>query len=463
LSLVQSRSNLSDWIPELADADGGATFLRIADALAADIERDRLAPGTRLPTQRALADSLGLSLGTVTRAYAEAEARGLIEAVVGRGSFVAAQARSASDGPIDLGRNLSPMAPARAALGRAMAALAKRSDLLARLDYAPDGGYEADRRAAARWLMRCANFSSADPGRIVITAGAQQAIAVALAAFRGRGEAVVVEAATFNGVKLIADQLGLHLVPADMDAEGLSPQALEKAAAESGAGLAYVQPFQNPTARLMGLDRRRAILEVARRRGLILIEDDLYGPHVADLGLPPLAELAPERVAYVGGLSKCLAPGVRTGFLVPPVLRRGASEVLRAFSFGPPTFGTLIGVHWIDTGEAFDIWDKVRAELARRGAVARELLAGRTEPPAFAASPHLWLPMGELEAERVAGLALRQGVHVTPPTAPFVAGGRVSGLRLCLGAVHDIEALRRGLQIVLDAMTGAAALAENVV
>src|SRR5690348_13818438 len=104
---------MAAWRPSLGNGDGPA-YARLATQLAADIEAGVLSSGERLPTQRALADQLGLGLGTVTRAYAEAESRGLIEAVVGRGSFVAAAREAHADGPVDLAQNLPPAGPARA-------------------------------------------------------------------------------------------------------------------------------------------------------------------------------------------------------------------------------------------------------------------------------------------------------------------------------------------------------------
>ena len=461
---IPERRILSSWRPHLTAADGPA-YAQIVEALASDIGRGGLAQGARLPTQRALAERIGVGIGTVTRAYAEAEARGLIEAVVGRGSFVAgAPAVRQGDGVIDLSRNVAPMAPAAAALRGAIAAVARRSDLVGRLDYAPDAGFVADRRAAAQWLRRMANFDGADEDGLIVTAGAQQAIAVALAALCRPGDAVIVEAATFNGVKLAAAQMGLRIAAAAMDAEGVTPQALDRAAAESGARVAYLQPFQNPTARVMGLQRRRDVIAAARRRGVVLIEDDLYGPHVADLGLPPLAELAPDQVAYVSGLSKSLAPGVRTGFLIPPQRHRGAAlDALRAASFGAPSFGAVLATQWIESGAAFDVFAAIQRELGRRAELARTALAGLIEPTAHAASPHLWLPLGELEAERIAGQALRAGVRVTPPRAPFVDGVPVDGLRICLGAAADLTALERGLAILRTTLAPGPAPRENVV
>ncbi|MFP2906993.1 GntR family transcriptional regulator [Pyxidicoccus sp. 3LFB2] len=78
---------MTSWTPQLRGRDG-PLYRVIADALAADIDEGRLAPGTRLPTHRELAETVGVTVGTVTRAYAEAERRGLIGGEVGRGTFV---------------------------------------------------------------------------------------------------------------------------------------------------------------------------------------------------------------------------------------------------------------------------------------------------------------------------------------------------------------------------------------
>ena len=452
-----------DWRPEIGDGEA-PTYQRIVEALEGDIARGALAPGTRLPTQRALAHRLGLGIGTVTRAYTEAGQRGLIGGVVGRGSFVTGTAAPAGDGVVDLARNLPPMGPAKAALRPAMAAIAKRGDLAERLDYAPDGGFPADRRAAATWLARAANFAEADPARIVMTSGAQQGIFVALAAACRAGEALIVETATFHGAKLAAAQVGLRLVPAELDAEGLTPDALKRAAAESGARVAYVQPYQNPTARVMSLARRRELIEAADRAGVLLIEDDLYGPIVEGLGLPPLAQLAPGAVAYIGGLSKSLGPGLRSGFLMLPDRLLGpAHDVLRVAAFGSPSFSAPVGTHWIETGEAFDILGAVRRELTARAALAGRLLGGMVERTVSAATSHLWAPAGELDAERIAGAALRAGVRLTSPAAPFAPGAPVSGLRICLGAAPDMPTLERGLSIVATLLQPGRSLAENVV
>src|ERR1700679_417120 len=123
---------MSDWRPEIG-ASEGAAYARIVEALSADVERGVLVQGARLPTQRALAETIGVGVGTVTRAYAEAEARGLIEAMVGRASCVAQRASMPDpDGLIRLSRNVAPIGLAAATLRGAIAALSRRGDLVQR-------------------------------------------------------------------------------------------------------------------------------------------------------------------------------------------------------------------------------------------------------------------------------------------------------------------------------------------
>jgi DNA-binding transcriptional MocR family regulator len=247
-----------------------------------------------------------------------------------------------------------------------------------------------------------------------------------------------------------------RLVAVSMDAQGLTPEALDKAAAESGARSVYVQPLQNPTGRIMGLERRLAIVEVARQRDLLLVEDDLYCAYASELGLPPLASLAPERVFYVNGLSKSLTPGLRVGYCVPPQgddwLER-CLGALRAIAFCSPGLGALIATQWIEDGTAGDILEAHRDELATRTRRAMEILGAATSRPLNRAATHLWLPMSELAAERAAARALRDGVQVTSPTAPLVPGAMEHGLRVCLGAAPSLAVLDEGLSILARALT----------
>src|SRR5690349_24750716 len=117
------------WLPDLNGASG-PRYAAIAEALATDIRAGRLPPGARLPTHRDLAWRLGVTVGTVSRAYAEAERRGLIGGEIGRGTFVKApeptaeRARSGLD-IVELGVNQSPIQSEPACFARALEATAR--------------------------------------------------------------------------------------------------------------------------------------------------------------------------------------------------------------------------------------------------------------------------------------------------------------------------------------------------
>src|SRR5262245_44468306 len=136
------------WVPQLEGRDG-ARYLTIAEALADDVAQGTLRPGSQLPTHRELAERLGVTVGTVSRAYAEAARRGLISGEVGRGTFIRARplpdmrASGAVEGLINLSQNHPPPLDSgrhRHALEQTLTALARQEDLNSILDYPADGG-----------------------------------------------------------------------------------------------------------------------------------------------------------------------------------------------------------------------------------------------------------------------------------------------------------------------------------
>src|SRR5580704_5414365 len=148
-----------DWIPTLSEWSGPA-FQRIVDALAADISSGRLKRGQQIPTHRALAQALGLDLTTVTRAYGEARRRGLIEAQVGRGTFVSESTLRAPESiprgvKIDLSMNVPPQ-PMEANLdlhiAQGLKAIQDQAGLSTFLNYQQPGGSDDERQVAAGWL-----------------------------------------------------------------------------------------------------------------------------------------------------------------------------------------------------------------------------------------------------------------------------------------------------------------------
>lgn len=451
------------WKPALEDTPRPLVD-RLLAALERDIRSGVLPPGLRLPPQRELAWFLKMSLGTVTKAYAEAERRGLTQATVGRGTFVAAPAPDAAfrfsprgqPNGVNLAQNVRPVLSGGGALTRALDKLRKK-DLSRLLVYSPSAGEDDHRRAMADWL---AHTTQLEPNwrDLAVTAGGQQAVALALGSLASSGDAILTEAGTYYGLRTLAEHAGYRLKGLQLDEEGLVPDALDRAAAATGARVLYVTPtLHNPTGRTMGLKRREEIVRVARARDLWIVEDDVYALYAGPKAVTPIAALAPERTLYVSSLSKSLSAGLRVGILVTPgaePLER-VLRALRATAYSAPALGPAIGALWIEDGTADALAEEVRAEMKRRVRLALDLFGPAAEPPSFASSLHVWLPMPELAAERAAAQALRAGVEVTPPSAPIVDWHGLSGLRVCLGGVEDGADLEAALQVVAEAVGGA--------
>jgi DNA-binding transcriptional MocR family regulator len=448
---------MTSWNPALDRTNSAPLYRQLVEAMAADIAGGRLAAGTKLPPHRDLAHALSISVGAVTRAYDEATERGLVLGQVGRGTFVVDRSPATTDtGPIDLSINLAPV-DADDAVIEAVAALRRRPALVGRLAYQPTCGLDIDHQAAVAWLGRTANFDRADWRRLIWCSGAQNAMAIALTALCAPGDPILCEAATFPGAKALASQLGYRLHGVDMDAEGATPQALDRAAAETGARMFYTLPtLQNPTARTMGQERRAEIVRVARARDLWIVEDDVYAPYARELGLPPLAAMAPERTLYVSSLSKVIAPGLRAGFLIAPTGEAfdRCARAMRALMHSPSGISVSITTRLIESGRADDLASAVVAETRARTARARTVLDGLIGEPPFGPSLHLWLPMGEIDAERAVARASHAGVRLNSPTAFGVPNNPVvTGLRLCIGSAADSLALERALLILKSILT----------
>lgn len=437
------------WTPTLQD-DADTVSGRLLAALRRDIEQGHLSPGTRLPPHRDLAHRLGIGIGTVTSVYGEAARQGLLTATVGRGSFVTDSAPRSDRGGdvIDLSRNIPPLGSAQRRMSAALARLSKRSDLSGLLDYAPPAGIDTHRRTAATWLRRVSGLADARPDRLIVTTGAQQAMTLAFDALCRPGDTIMTEAASYFGVRSIAQAGGYATVGLAMDEEGLLPEALERAAA-AGARVLYTLPtLQNPTGRIMGEQRRRDVAAIARRLQLWIVEDDLYSAYAAGNAPAPLTAHAPDRCLYINGTSKVFAPGLRAGFLITPDddLFDRIVRLVRARIYAPAAMGPAIACQWIEDGSADEIVAEMQAEMLERGKLAIERLGDAVSPPGDPRCPHLWLPMGELEAERMTARAMRAGIRLTPPSAPVIDPSLISGVRLCLGAAVD----RTQLGIALD-------------
>jgi DNA-binding transcriptional MocR family regulator len=474
---------MTKWLPELSGRSG-PRYLAIADAIADAVRDGSLPPGTRLPTHRDLAWRLHVTVGTVTRAYAEAARRGLVGGEVGRGTYVLPQtarigptidplgspaATSANPvylsatGVINLSLNQATVGPQAEALARTMAALAAGggrglTDIVA---YAPPAGMPLHRAAGRQWLSRAGLDLPID--RVLVSAGCQHAQTVALITLTRPGDTLLCEALAYPGLTALARHLGLTLEPVAIDAEGVRPDALEAACRHAGRRTLYLTPtVQNPTGAIMGESRRRELVRLAQRLEISLIEDDVFG--FLAPGMTPLASLAPERTAFITSVSKALMPGLRIGFLGLPEAWVGrAAEAIRTTSLGASPIMAEVVARWLADGTADELTRFQVAEARARREMAARRLAHRGVKPGGAAF-HVWLPLHDTQAaEAVAAEARALGAPVASGSAFRVGRGpEPAAIRVSLSAPADRATLARGLDLVDMALERAPADHDSV-
>ena len=461
-----ARAKSPSWVPSIERGEA-PVYLAVADALAADIGAGRLVPGAQLPSQRALAQALKVDFTTISRAYNEARDRGLIEGRAGQGTFVRGAVASASTttsaGMVDMSMNLPPLledAALSARIWRDIGTIEQSGGLPLLLRYQDSGGALHDRRAGAAWLAP--RMGEVDPNQILITAGAQGALAAVMGTLAAASDAICVEEMTYPGLKALAEFLNLQLLPVAMDQDGLIPDALEEICAVSRPKALYCMPtIHNPTTTTMPLARREALVAVARRHGLPIVEDDAYGmlpTHAA----PTLAQLAPELTYYVGGIAKTLSPALRIAYLLAPDVRMAArmNGGVRATTLMASPLSSAIATRWIESGTAHALLDAIRRASSERRRLASHLLpTAKMDKAGF----HAWLPLGAGWQRGAFVSSLRNaGIGVVASDA-FAVGPATEAVRLSLGSAATLAELDCSLRVIADLLDRPEALSEMIV
>ncbi|MEM9367290.1 MAG: PLP-dependent aminotransferase family protein [Planctomycetota bacterium] len=444
-----------DWTPDLNGCDG-PLFQAIAQCIAEDIEDGRLTTGDHLPTQRALADRIGLDVTTVARGYAEAARIGLVEARVGSGTFVRTHRQKGETHHrradlADRSMNQPPDVQDPALVARMSAALNEVGQSLTQLmRYQPSGGVTHDKSAAIDWLTRRGIL--VDRHALLITAGAHAAISAVLSVLLQPGDKVACESITYPGLRKIAKTLRTSLVGLPEDDKGIDPAALETVAKQHHIRALYLNPtLRNPTTQTMPVGRRAEVIEVARRHGIAIVEDDAYG--FLPVSPPPaIAMMAPELTFYITGLAKCLGPGLRIAYLLTPNdgKTNEVAEHLRAVSVMASPVLSALASSWITSGLA----DAVLADIRAESRVRRKIL-DQTLGSEFAESSeygfHAWVtPPPELTCSQVVNLTRGYALGAVDSSDFCVTNEHPNAFRLCLGGPADREETRRSLEAIAE-------------
>ena len=305
---------------------------QVEDGLRAAIRAGRLAPGTRLPSSRALAADLDVTRGVVVDAYEQLAAEGYVTSVQGSGTVVsdicaaepepappAAPARREPAAP-PLTHDFRSGLPDLGLFPRAAWARATRAALVsmpdAELGYVPPAGLPRLRAAVADYLGRVRGVACG-PEQVMICNGFGHGFAVVLRTLADRGvTGVAVEVPGYDEPREQIRRVGMQVHPVPVDEDGLRVDAL----AGARVGAVVVTPaHHSPTGVVMSAARRTELADWARATGAYVIEDDYDAEFRYDRHpVGALQGVLPDQVVYHGTLSKSLAPGLRLGWLVAP-------------------------------------------------------------------------------------------------------------------------------------------------
>ncbi|GAC1357197.1 MAG: PLP-dependent aminotransferase family protein [Ktedonobacteraceae bacterium] len=358
-------------------------YRQISQSLREAILAGELAEGTRLPTERALAQALGVNRTTIMNAYNELSGEGLIEGHVGRGTLVKrsyferegdyfdedmpswlfglSAGEDALLGPdarvlselSTLGENqeIISLAQGTPALDMLPADLISgivdnglQQARQQALGYCPVEGFQALRRSIAARMRK--RGVAVDLQNILILSGSTQGIGLIGRFLLNPGDEVIVEVPTYLGAVQTFRALGARVIGIPTDSEGIRVDLLESVLARRQPRFIYTLPtFQNPTGAVMSAERRRRLLLLARRYQIPILEDDAYSEIYFEDKVPqPLKALDTHgNVLYLSTYSKILAPGLRVAWLAAPepVIER-LSMHKQVFDLNTNAFGQWI-------------------------------------------------------------------------------------------------------------------------
>ncbi len=442
-------------------------------AIAARIETRLLVEGSRLPATRELACALSINRGTVQAAYHRLAQEGLVSSRVGSGTVVRANpagspefdlsslvSRRASAIPPEPARFPSPLLIAdfsRLAPDERFFPLEDFTQTLAytwsrRRDlwqYAPPLGHkelrlEISRRLAERAIRR-------SPEEVLVVSGAQQGLDLLFRTFTDPKDVVAVESPTYSGALALARFAGVEVLALPMSGEGPDPSPL----ARYRAKLVYLMPErQNPTGVTTPLPRREEILEAALSAGALVVEDGYEEP---ESGIPTLSSLRPDRVLWLGTLSKDLVPGFRIGWIAgpQPVIERLA-RVKQTADFQTPLPLQAAVAAFLQAGSDRKARRTRSLEVEmRRLSAARALAAHIPEVSWWGGeigNPLFWLHLPEGASGRaVAQAAAARGVLVAAGADFDPEGGDPPNLRLSVTRVEKRQ-IDRGIRLLAEAI-----------
>ncbi|MDF2713829.1 MAG: GntR family transcriptional regulator [Paenibacillus sp.] len=448
------------WKPD-RDALKRPLYLSLALLLEHDITNGLLAPGTKLPPQRELADFLDVNFTTITRAYKLCELKGFIYAVTGSGTFVSPNAARSitiskdkiSNECIDLGF-VASFEQSNTIVAEGAKKVMEKSYLEQLFNYNDPTGIPHQKIAALNWMK--AFGVHADAENMAIVSGAQNALAITLLALFEPGNRIAVDLYTYANFIEISKLFRIKLVPIPGDEHGMLPNELENQCLQLDVHGVFLMPScSNPTTVVIPETRKRELAAVIRKHNLILIEDDIHAflsaGCIEDNG-EPMFQLLPEQTVYICSTSKSICSGLRVAYMVfGETFKERLIKAIFNVNVKTSSLDAEIIAELILSGKA----NAIVAEKKRLAQSANHLFTEFFPQPLHIGHPlsfYRWLPLSDdVHTTRLENYFLNKGIRVFHSDRFLSgAGTRDQYLRIALSSTNSLEELKRGLEILKE-------------
>ncbi|HUA20992.1 MAG TPA: PLP-dependent aminotransferase family protein [Bryobacteraceae bacterium] len=437
-------------------------YKQLCAKLKEQIECGALSTGARLPATRELAGQLGLNRTTVSAAYAMLESEGLIKGHVGRGSFVVGQPLASSSSAEFAGRPLADFSSSRPSellfpldeFRATCAEVIASADAQAILQLGSPAGFPPLRRYLLEQSRAEGVASDADD--ILIASGCQQAFDLLQRTLVRNGETVLVEDPVYLGVRNVFERAGARLIGVPVGSNGLDLETLERVIAREHPRLVVVTSnFQNPTGATMPLAARKALLRITQAAGVVVIENDIYGPLVYEDSPVPTVKSLDETgdTILLRSFSKIAFPGLRVGWVIAPrALIEKLTEAKQWSDLHTDQLSQAVLLRFAESGRLAE--HRLRMLEAGRLRLHAAVDACEKYLPAEAqfTRPHggmsLWIRLPEpLDAGELLARAERQGVTYLPGKYFAVTRPRSNCLRISFAGMAP-EQIRSGMAVL---------------
>lgn len=430
-------------------------YRSLAEQLERDIKNGNLPENTKLPPQRELADYLDINFTTVTKAYKVCEEKGMIYAMVGKGTFVSPHIGvrttvvSQMDNSIELGMVL-PFDEDNHWVRKLAQEILSTNLADQYFDYRFPHGDPFQKKMIMEWFSTFG--CEADADHILITAGSQSALSVVLASLFSAGDKIATDSYTYPNFIGLANMLKIKLVAISSDDFGMNPNELEKACRTAEIKGVYLMPSCcNPTNLCMDKVRRQEIATVIREQNLIAIEDDSYS-FLAQEYYPPIVSLAKEQTIYINGFSKHASAGLRVAAIsFPDKFKIMLDQGFYNLNLKTSSLNMEIAARLVQTGLSKEIMGNKKERSFLRNQHYKEIMGSiphEIHPYSF----FQWLPIPQnCTGKAFETMMASQGVRVYG-SERFSLGETQNThfIRITTSSPHTIEELRTGLNLIKE-------------